>query len=75
MMKLEKTNKQDYWMVRIPQFPSPKREALHILASSKRMSTSAFIASLLDKELEKSTAETTSHPNSDRGEIRDGLPG
>ena len=31
--------------------------------------------SLLDKELEKSTVETASHPNSDSGEIRDGLPG
>lgn len=72
MMKLEKTNKQDYWMVRIPQFPSPKREALHILASSKRMSTSAFIASLLDKELEKSTAEPHP-PKSDSGDIRDGF--
>lgn len=71
MMKLEKTNKQDYWMVRIPQFPSPKREALHILASSKRMSTSAFIASLLDKELEKSSAEP--HPPQSSGDIRDGF--
>lgn len=72
MMKLEKTNKQDYWMVRIPQFPSQKREALHILASSKRMSTSAFIASLLDKELEKSTTEPHP-PKSDSGDIRDGF--
>ena len=73
MMELKKTNKQDYWMVRIPRFPFQKREALHTLASSKRMSTSAFIASLLDREIEKSTTSKTSSA-SESGDLRDGLP-
>lgn len=63
------------WAVYIPNFPPEKAEAIRTIARSNRMSAGAYIGTLLDKELEKSTAETTSHPNSDSGEIRDGLPG
>lgn len=71
-----KRNKYDsYWMVRLPGFPKEKREVLQKIAAQNRMSTSAYIGNLLEHEIEKSTAETTSHPNSDSGEIRDGLPG
>lgn len=46
-------NKTNYWMVRIPGFPSKKREVLHSIATSKRMSTSAYIGNLLEEEIRK----------------------
>lgn len=71
-----KRNKYDsYWMVRLPGFPKEKREALQKIAAQNRMSTSAYIGNLLDRELEKSAVEPVSHPNSSNGDIRDGYPG
>ena len=74
-MKARKYMETNRWGVYIPDFSSEKVNAVMLLAKKNRLSTGAYIASLLDKELEKSTVETASHPNSDSGEIRDGLPG
>lgn len=63
MKKLKKTNKQDYWMIRVPCFPPKKREALHSIATSKRMSTSAYIGNLLEGEIQK--AKEASYGNED----------
>ena len=62
------------WAVYIPNFPPEKAEAIRTIARSNRMSAGAYIGTLLDKELEKSTAEPHP-PKSDSGDIRDGLPG
>ena len=62
MDKLKKTKQVDYWMVRIPGFPSDKREALHRLSSKERMSTSAYIGNLLEREIEKHKEQAYDQP-------------
>lgn len=38
-----------YWMVRIPDFSADKREKVHKMAESHRMSTANYIGSLLEQ--------------------------
>lgn len=73
-MKARKYMESNRWGVYIPDFSPEKVSAVMLLAKKNRLSTGAYIASLLDRELEKSTADPTC-PNDDSGKIRDGLPG
>ena len=74
MESLKRMN-ESRWAVYIPNFPPEKAEAIRTIARANRMSAGAYIGTLLDKELEKSTVEPVSHPNSNNGDIRDGYPG
>lgn len=65
----------DHYQKLTVQITLEEREQAKKLAKSKGMSFMGWLGQLVKNELATSTAETTSHPNSNSGEIRDGLPG
>ena len=65
----------DHYQKLTVQITLEEREQAKKLAKSKGMSFMGWLGQLVKNELATSTAETTSPPNSDSGEIRDGLPG
>ena len=50
-MSYDKCN--NYWMIRVPNFPKERREKLSRMAKEKRQSLSAYIGNLLDAEIQK----------------------
>ena len=57
MNKLKTTKFDNYWQVRIPQFPDAKRNQVLRLANSNRVSIGAYIGNLLDEEIRKASKE------------------
>ena len=60
------------WAVYIPNFSPDKAKVIRTIAREKRMSAGAYIGSLLDREIENSTAKAGA-PYS-QGGIRNGHP-